>query len=172
MFRRGVYFLTTHWSQFCPVAKRLQKQLPVSPSQGFPPGSVPRGLQLHAGIQSQSGPAAESDSSFTGCVCFPTFAAFGVVAEPVMSVSAAITALSLHVGFTAALTSNQASAHVCLSVAYSPVQRAHWVAVAGCRRNISTVRSSVWGRVIWDPLWGDSPSQMWGSLTSLSGCWK
>lgn len=75
------------------------------------------------------------------CVYCQTFAAFGVVAEPEMSVSAAVTALSLHVGFTAALTGNQTSAHVCHSVTDSPVQRAGWVTVTGCRRNISTMRS-------------------------------
>lgn len=43
-----MYLLTTHWSQSCPVTKRLQKQLPVSLSQGFPPGTVPTGLQVQA----------------------------------------------------------------------------------------------------------------------------
>lgn len=122
---------------------------------------------------------SERDSCLTCGVYFHTFAAFGVVAEPVMSVSAAVAALPLHVGFTAALTSNETSVHVCHSVTYSPVQRAHWVTVTGCRRNISMVRSKVLARIV-RIIGGatgiyfcvDSPSQMLGSLMSLSGCWK
>ena len=43
-----VWSYTRHWSQLCPSTSRLQKHLPVTESQGFPPGSVPCGLQVQA----------------------------------------------------------------------------------------------------------------------------
>lgn len=101
------------------------------------------------------------------CERVHTFAAFGGVAEPIMSVPAAVAALPLHVGFAAALAGDEPSAHVRHPVAHPPVQRAHRVAVAGCRRTMGPVRES-----LWDGLGVDSPSQMLGSRTSLSGCWK
>lgn len=115
----------------------------------------------------------------------PTFASFWVVTEPVMSVSAAVAALSLHVPFAAALTGNEAGPHVCGSVTHAPEQRAHRVAVTGCRGRVSGVRTSLgWllsslaphpgllGSSHTSPPTGShSPSQMLGALMSLSGCW-
>lgn len=65
-----------------------------------------------------------------------------------MSVSAAVTALSLHVHFAAALTSNETGPHVCRPVTYAPVQRAHWVTVTGCTGKISRVRTKVLDRYL------------------------
>lgn len=103
-----------------------------------------------------------------------------------MSVSAAVAALSLHVHFAAALTSDESGPHVRHSVTYAPVERAHWVTVTGCRGEISRVRTQVldssYLRYLLNqdslgpptsapPTGPDSPSQMLGSLMSLSGCW-
>lgn len=82
-------------------------------------------------------------------VHFRTLAALRLVAQPVMSLFAALAALSLHVDFTAALTSYQAGSNVSHAVAYSSVQRAQRVAVAVCgniRRTQLRVRIYRWIR--------------------------
>lgn len=61
-----------------------------------------------------------------------TLAALGLVAQAVMSLFAALAALSLHVDLTPALTGYQAGSDVGHSVAYSSVQRAQRVAVTVC----------------------------------------
>lgn len=74
---------------------------------------------------------------FSDVVCvksnFSTFAAFRLVAQPIISLFAALTALSLHVDFAATLTSNQTSSNVCHAITYSSVLGAQRVAVTGCR---------------------------------------
>lgn len=118
---------------------------------------------------------------FRRCLSLPTCAAFWTVSEPVVGVSAAVAALSLHVRFAAALTGDEAGPHVRHPVTDAPVQRAHWVAVTGCRGKTSGLEPT-FGIASLPPQPGrfgasrrlarpDSPSQMLGSLMSLSGCW-
>lgn len=70
---------------------------------------------------------------------FRTFAALRLIAQPIISLLAALTALSLHIDFAAALASNQTSPDVCHAITYSSILGAQWVAVTGCR---NTVRGS------------------------------
>lgn len=64
---------------------------------------------------------------------FHTLAALRLIVQPIISLFAALTALSLHVDFTAALASNQTGSDVCHAITYSSVLGAQRVAVTGCR---------------------------------------
>lgn len=64
---------------------------------------------------------------------FRTFTAFGIFTQSVVCLLATLAAFSLHIGFTAALTGDQPSSDVRHPVTDSSIQRAHRIAVTGCR---------------------------------------
>ena len=64
---------------------------------------------------------------------YRTPAAFRLVTQPVVRLFAALAALSLHVGFAAALTGDQSGSNIRHPVTHSSIQRAQRVTVTGYR---------------------------------------
>lgn len=143
-----VWSRTRHSSQLWPVTSRLQKHCPVSESQEFPPGIVPRMLQEQAAkkynetIQQHvfvfshfpsKCPLWFNEYDRKNRNVEPTQAPIWPLSQSVVSLSAVVTALSLHIEFTPALTRDQPGRHISPRVTQSALQRSLRVTVTRCK---------------------------------------